>query len=86
MTPKVLLDKMFIAWEEDQTANMDIGPFTHPTYTYSTPDTAASSLTAIQSLRGCVGLSHVHVAVYTLIEHIKCVLDKNVPNAHLTFL
>ncbi len=46
MTPKGLLDKYLLL-----TANMDIGPFTHPTYNTpageGTPDAAASNLTAI---------------------------------------
>ena len=71
MTPKGLLDKTFIALKRDLRANMDIGPFTHPTCSTpagkGTPDAAASSLTAIWSIRGCVGLSHVHIALYTLI-------------------
>ena len=60
MTPKGLLDKIFIALERDLTPNMDIDPFTHPTYGTpagkGTPDTAASRLTAIRSIRGCAGL------------------------------
>ena len=32
MTPKGLLDKTFSALERDLSANMDIGPFIHPTY------------------------------------------------------
>ncbi len=50
MTPKGLLDKHLLLLRE-LTANVNIGPFTHPTYNTpageGTPDAAASNLTAI---------------------------------------